>query len=162
MTQKIGKAVTVAVLLTFLCGVFGCGKTLSYTPEELVSISATCGHMDYSFSYSFFLRKEGDDWFFDADFATDSEHPHTVFEARPVSDEDVKELLSPTVWRELSEKMSRRERPNTKIRISDETSYYTSIRFSDGKTYGRASSVSRELEANFYRLAEKYADKISE
>ena len=91
--RKIEKAVVAVALLSVLCGLLGCGKAPNYTVEDIRSVSISCGHMDYSHSYAFSLRKAESGWLRDADYAADTEHPHTEYEACPVAEEDVQELL---------------------------------------------------------------------
>lgn len=153
--RSIGRAVAVMALLTALCSLFGCKKVPQYTAEDIRSVSVSCGHMDYSHSYSFYLRETESGWLLDADFAMDTEQPHVEFEARPVAEENVKELLSVVQEQEVIAKLQRWKKPRWNVRASDETSYYTSIMFADGEMLGAATHVSDALVSCFYTIAAK-------
>lgn len=155
--NKIGRAVAVMALLAVIFGLFGCSKAPEYTIADIRSVSASCGHMDYSHSYSFYLRNTDDGWLLDADYATDTEQPHTVFEACSVTEEDAKELLSTVQEQGVIGKLRRYKKPKPKVQVADETTYYTSILFTDGEQLGAATHISGDLVNGFYRLSEKYA-----
>lgn len=160
--RKIGKAVTVLALMSFLCGLFGCGKAPEYTADDIKSVSMSCGHMDFSHSYSFYLRKEGSAWLLDAEFASDTESLRTEYAECTVAQADAKELLDIIESQQLIEKLRRYRKPKSKIQVMDETTYYTSILFANGESLGAATLASQELEACFYRLAEKYNPAVPE
>lgn len=154
--SKIGKAAT-ATVLSILCGLFGCCKAPEYTVADVRSVSVSCGHMDYSHSYAFFLRKTENGWLLDADFATGTTQPHTAYEAQPVTVDDAQTILG--VIQELDGigKLRRYKKPRMRVQVSDETVYYSMLGFADGKSLGAAVRFGDDLEAAFYRLAEKYA-----
>ena len=149
-------------LLAALGGLFGCGKAPEYTIEDIRSVSVSCGHMDYSHSYAFYLRKTDGDWLLDADYATDTEQPHTAFEECPVTEEDAQELLAVVQEQDVTVKLRRYKKPKIKVQVADETTYYTSVLFADGTQLGAAAHISDGLVNGFYRLAEKYAGTVSE
>ena len=155
--RKIGRVVAVMALLSALCTLFGCSKVPEYTSEDIRSVSVSCGHMDYSHSYSFYLRKADGGWLLDADYATDTEQPHTEFEACSVTEEDAKELLSIVQEQDVIGKLRRYKKPKIKVQVADETTYYTSVLFTDGEQLGAATYISDELVNGFCRLTEKYA-----
>lgn len=155
--NKIGRAVAVMALLAALCGLFGCSKAPEYTTEDIRSVSVSCGHMDHSHSYSFYLRNADDGWLLDADYATDTEQPHTIFEACSVTEEDAKALLSTVQEQDVIGKLRRYKKPKIKVQVADETTYYTSVLFTDGEQLGAATHISDGLVNGFYRLSGKYA-----
>ena len=155
--NKIGRAVAVMALLSALCALFGCSKAPEYTTEDIRSVSVSCGHMDYSHSYSFHLRKTDGGWLLDADYATDTEQPHRAFEECSVTEEDAKELLSIVQEQDVIGKLRRLKKPKIKVQVADETTYYTSVLFADGDQLGAATHISDELVNGFYRLSGKYA-----
>lgn len=158
---KIGKALSAAVLLPLICGMFGCGKAQEYNIDDIISVSVSCGHMDYSYSYSFYIRKVENEWLLDADFATDTESPHTVYECRTVTNEDAEGLLNTVREQNLTEKLKKYKEPKTKYVALDEAAKYTSILFSDGERIG-AATVNNELHDCFLRMGKKYADTAFE
>lgn len=170
--RKILGVVTALSFLSVLCGLFGCGSAPKYSAEDITAISITCGHMDYSYSYSFYLRSEdlltdglltdGKNWLLDADFAVDSKSPHTEYERCSVAAEDVRELLNIVREQELIEKLRRWKEPKLKLSVSDETTFYSSILFADGTQLGAPISLSNDVTEYFYRIAKKYADRPGE
>ena len=160
--RKGAKILSVTAILSVICCIFGCGRLPEYTVDDIQSVSISCGHMDYSHSYSFCIRKAENEWLFDADFALNTEDPRVEFENRPVADEDVTELLAIVCDREVIKKLSRRKKAKTKLKIADETNYYTSVLFSDGEQAGAPTLISQDIETYFYRLGEKYTDMMSE
>lgn len=165
--RKILGVVTALSFLSVLCGLFGCGSAPKYSAEDITAISITCGHMDYSHSYSFYLRSEdlqtdGQNWLLDADFAVDSESPHTEYERCSVAAADVRELLNIVREQELIEKLRRWKEPKLKLSVSDETTFYSSILFADGTQLGAPISLSDDVTEYFYRIAKKYAGRPGE
>lgn len=154
--KKAAKLLLAMMILPVVCCIFGCDRAPEYTADDIRSVSISCGHMDYSHSYSFYIRKAENEWLFDADFALSTEVPHTEFENCPVETEDVKALLDMACDREAIKKLYRSKKTNTGIYVSDETAYYTSVLFSDGKQLGAPVRISQDIEAYFYRLGEKY------
>ena len=155
--RKIGRAVAVMALLSVFGGLFGCSKTPEYTTEDIQSVSVSCGHMDYSHSYAFYLRKSDGGWLLDADYATDTEQPHTAFEECSVTEEDAQELLAVVQEQDVIGKLRRYKKPKIKVQVADETTYYTSVLFTDGEQLGAATHISDGLVNGFYRLSGKYA-----
>ena len=143
-------------LLAALGGLFGCSKAPAYTAEDIRSVSVSCGHMDYSHSYSFYLRKADGGWLLDADYATDTEQPHTAFEECSVTEEDAQELLATVQEQDVTAKLRRYKKPMLPVQVADETTYYTSVLFADGTQLGAAAHISDALVTDFYVLAEKY------
>ena len=156
--RKIGRAAAVTALLSVLCGLFGCAKAPAYTLEDIRSVSVTCGHMDYSHSYSFYLRKAETGWLLDADYAVDTEQPRTTFEACPVTEADAEALLNVVSEQDVIGKLQRCKKPWLDVQVADETTYYTSLLFADGEQLGASAHISDGLVTGFYRLAEQYAD----
>lgn len=144
----------IAAILTFISGSLGCGKVPEYTADDIQSVSVSCGHMDYSFSYSFYLRKNENEWLLDAEFSKDAEQPRIKYEERQIAEEDVKELLDIAADRKVIEKIRRYKKPKINVMVSDETTYFTSILFADGERLGAAALISKEMEDCFYRLAD--------
>lgn len=155
--RKMGKAAVFAALLSALGGLFGCQKTPEYTVDDIRSVSVSCGHMDYSHSYSFYLRKSENNWLLDAEYAIDAEQPRIEYEERPVSEKDAKELLSVVQEQDVIGKLQRYKKPKLNVQVADETSYYTAVLLADGERLGAAAHVSDKLVTGFYNLAGKYA-----
>ena len=160
--RKAAKALSAAAILSVICCIFGCVKIPEYTADDICSVSISCGHMDYSHSYSFYIRKAENEWLFDADFALNTEDSRVEFENCSVKNEDVKELLDIVLDRETIKKLYRSKKTRTKFQISDETNYYTSVLFSDGEQAGAPILINQDMESYFYRLGEKYTDMMSE
>lgn len=155
--RKMGKAVVSVALLSALGGLFGCQKTPEYSVNDIRSVSVSCGHMDYSHSYSFYLRKSENNWLLDAEYAADAEQPRIEYEERTVAEKDANELLSVVQEQDVIGKLQRYKKPRLNVQVADETSYYTAILLADGEQLGAATNVSDDLVTGFYRLAGKYA-----
>lgn len=125
--------------------------------DDIRSVSVSCGHMDFSCSYSFCLRKGESGWLLDAEFAPDTEGPRVEYEGCPVAERDAQELLDIVREQKITEKLRRYKKPKLKIFILDETTYYTAILLADGARHGAAIFIGAEAETCFYRLAEKYS-----
>ena len=149
------RMLSIAALLSILGSLAGCSKTL--VASDIRSVSISCGHMDNSCSYAFYLRKEENGWLLDAEFAEDSELPRTEYEACPVAEEDVLALFELVQKQDVIKRLERYRKPKLKIHVLDDTTYYTSILFEDGETLGAATMIDQDIEAYFYRLAKKYA-----
>lgn len=147
-------------LLSALGSLFGCSKAPEYTIEDIRSVSVTCGHMDYSHSYSFYLRRSDVGWLLDAEYSVDTEQPRTAFEACSVAEEDAKSLLTVVREQDVIGKLRRYKKPKIKVQVADETAYYTSVLFTDGEQLGAAAHISDGLVNGFFRLAEKYAGTV--
>ena len=156
--KRLRKTLLMATLSAFFCGMFGCSNMPEFTADDIRSISISCGHMDYSHSYCFYIRKEENKWLFDAEFATDTQSPRVEFEACPIATQDVKELLATICNQKATEKFWQYKEPKLKVQALDETTYYTSILFTNGKSLGVPMLISSETEDCFYRLAKKYAN----
>lgn len=160
--RKVAKLLSMTAILSVVCCIFGCGRLPEYTVDDIRSVSISCGHMDYSYSYSFYIRKAENEWLFDADFALNTEEPRVEFENCSVDNEDVKELLDIVRDREVIKNLRHYKKPKIKLQISDETTYYTSVLFSDGEQAGAPILINQDIETYFYRLGEKYTDMMSE
>lgn len=137
-------------------------KQTNFSSDAVRSLSVSRGHMDYSFCYSFYLRKGETGWLLDADFALGAGQPHIEYEARPVTETDASELLKTAREQEIASRIRRYKKPKTKVFVSDETTHYTSLGFENGETLGAAVFSGKDLESLFFRLAEKYADASSQ
>lgn len=158
LVMKIAGAFFAALLLPYCCSLLGSEKQAGYTVEDIRSVSISCGHMNYAHSYSFFLRKEESGWLLDADFAADSESPHTEYAECPVTERDAQSVLDIVEQQKLVQALRRYKKPIVKVTVSDETMYYTLLGLANGESIGAPKRVSEELETEFYRLADQYAD----
>lgn len=150
-------------VLSAIAGIFACNKVPKYTADDIRSFSISCNHMDFSFAYSFYIKKSEDGWLFSAECFTDGKSHHTEFENRPVTNDDVEELLTIIREKDVIDSLRSYKKPKLKFHVLDETTYYSSVSFADGKSIGAATVVSsNEIESYFYRLAEKYSDTKEE
>lgn len=157
MKRKLIRAVLLLAVLSFLTGMLGCGKTPNCSENDIVSVSSTCGHMDYSFSYSFYAIKKGENWLFSASCAVDTESPRTEFEDCPITSEDAQKLLRIIMAQNDTESLKSYKEPLLRVRVSDETTYYSSIAFSDGENISAPKKLSDDAVEYFYQLAKKYS-----
>ena len=153
------KAVILLELLAMFSALFGCGESRSAQHEisELRSISMSCGHSNHCYSYSFFLRKEGETWLFDAECFTKDREEETVFSSKAVGDGELEALFdilerSGTIAYAESYKKPKKF-PFT---VLDAPMYGFALTFTDGSVYNTdsAGDARHDLEDFFYRLAE--------
>lgn len=156
MKRKLIRAVLLLAVLSFLTGMLGCGKTPNCSENEIVSVSSTCGHMDYSCSYSFYAVKKGENWLFSASCAADTESPRTEFEDCPITFEDAQKLLRIIKAQNDMESLKSYKEPLLRVQVLDETTYYSLIAFSDGENISAPKKLSDDAIEYFYQLAKKY------
>lgn len=148
------KAVLIVTMLSLLCGLFGCGKA-RHKISDITSVSLSCGHMTAGFGYSFWIRKEGDDWLFDAECYTHDGTEKTVFENREVGEAEINSLLGIIEKNNLAAYAENYKKPkDSPIQVMDETAYIFVLGFSDKSRFVTNDRVG-ELEEYFYRLAEQ-------
>ena len=124
-------------------------------------LSTSCGHMCFTYSYSFTVRKSGDRLLFCADCFADRAECRVEIEDQPITKAE-----SETFFRILDEevllrtlKSYRKPRWSRCIQVADETLYSTLLRFADGTEYNAETGVGETMTAFFYRLARKYGEK---
>ncbi|MDD6489508.1 MAG: hypothetical protein PUG48_06825 [Clostridia bacterium] len=146
-------------ILSTIAGIFGCNKAQKYTADDIQEFSISCNHMDFSFAYSFDIKKSEDGWLFSAECFTDGKSQHTEFENCPVTNEEVEELLAIIREKDIIDGIKNYKKPVVEFQVLDETTYYSSIRFSDGESISAGTIISgNETESYFYSLAEKYSN----
>ena len=156
------KTVTVMGLLAVFAGLFGCNKTPKSAQHELSEISAvslSCGHMDHSYGYYFWIHLEQDKWLFNTECFTHDHEVETAFENREVNRDDTDALFEILERSDSIAYAENYKKPKKLLpfEVLDETTYSFVLTFSDGSRYVTLDSQ-KELEEYFYRLAEKYGD----
>ena len=157
------KVVSVLGLIALFAGLFGCQKTpkpAQHIISEISAVSLSCGHMDHSYGYFFWVHQEQDKWLFNTECFTHDHEVETAFENREVSSEDMDALFD-ILERSDSITYAENYKKPKKIpffEVLDETTYGFCLTFSDGSQYVTLD-CQKELEEYFYRLAEKYGDK---
>ncbi len=147
-------------VLSTLCGTLGCSREqegAKHGTAELTAVSISCGHMDRSLSYSFWARRSGESWLFDAECSTDQNQTETVLESQALDADDVNELMT-ILSRNDSIAYAESYRATKKVLSAvDETTYSFCLTFEDGEQYV-TDDRQGELEELFYRIAEKYGE----
>lgn len=154
------KAVLIVALLSFISGIFGCRGTKDpqHTTAEISGASISCGHMDRSFGYSFWVRADGDSLLLDADCYTHEREVETVLEAVEISESEFEELLKIVEDDGLIQYAENYKEPaKSPIIVMDETTYGFCLTFTDGKSF-LTRDRQEKFESYFYTLAEKYAE----
>lgn len=148
-------------VFSLIGGLFGCQKAQAPAKHELsevTSISISCGNMDRSCGYSFWVHMGDDGWLFDTECFTHDREVETVLKDRVIGDEDARALLEILERCNSVAHVENYKKPKGSLFfVADEETYGFCLSFSDGSryvTYDRQS----ELEEFFYRLAEKYAE----
>ena len=149
------KTVTAVCLLSALAGLFGCGKAQRHEVSQIVSVSISCCHMDYSYGYHFLLRKENGVWLFDAECFTDDFQTQTVFADKTVGDDKITELFDIIEKNETVKFAETYKKPKKLFEALDKSTYSLCLTFDDGSKYNTDSigSAMQELERYFYTLA---------
>lgn len=151
--KKILACILFYILILFT---FGCRKKVKYKIDDIKSVSIACNHMDFSHSYSFYLRNEEDGWKLDADFSTDTENNRIVYESYFVEYGDVKNLLNIIDNEDVIKKVYNYKKPIMNLTVLDETNYFISIEFKDKTSIFAPKICSQNLEDYFYELSKKY------
>lgn len=138
-----------------LASLFGCKGTKEYTAKDIEAISISCGEMDLRSSYSFALSLKEDTWILYADcFSIDGETEINL--KTPIENEEAENLLALAEKSGFISSLRKYRKPLFKPSTADEAVYSSSITLSDGNTFSAPILSSRDVETNFYALAEKY------
>lgn len=145
-------------LLAVFAGLFGCGKSpkpAQHSLSEISAVSLSCGHMDRSYGYFFWVHREQDKWLLDAVCFTHDHEDETVFENREVRSNDMDALFEILEQSDSIAYAEKYKKPkNLHFEVLDETTYGFCLTFSDGSRYVTCDRQ-KELEEYFYRLAEQ-------
>ena len=145
-------------LLAVFAGLFGCGKSpkpAQHSLSEISAVSLSCGHMDRSYGYFFWVHREQDSWLLDAVCFTHDHEDETVFENREVRSNDMDALFEILEQSDSIAYAEKYKKPkNLHFEVLDETTYGFCLTFSDGSRYVTCDRQ-KELEDYFYRLAEQ-------
>lgn len=136
---------------------FGCCQKNRQTVKNIKSLSITCGSMNYSYTYSFSLFKSENNWVISAKCFADRESSEIEFENCRVTKREADELLNIISEKNLIWTIKHYKKPKFKYYAIDESTYYTSISFVDGKSIGAEIYAGKNLENFFYYLANKYS-----
>lgn len=146
-------------ILAALAGLFGCSKApkpAQHELSEIRAVSISCGHMDRSYGYFFWIHPEQDKWLFDAECFTHGHEDETMFENREVSGKDMDALFEILERCDSIAYAENYKKPKKLpiFEVMDETTYSFCLTFSDGTQYVTCDRQ-KELEEFFYRLAEQ-------
>lgn len=157
--NKIIRAVLVLALLSFISGLFGCkGKTPRHSAKDIRGVSVSCGHMNRSFGYSFWVRTDSKSVLFDADCFTQNKEIPTVLEAVEISESEFDELMKIIEEKQLIKYAENYKKPpKSPFMVLDDTTYAFNLTFTDGENI-LTNDRQEELENFFCALAEKYAE----
>lgn len=157
MNEKT-KAILAAALLSFVSELSGCTAPPKHTTTEISGVSISCGHMNRSYGYSFWVRADNSSMLFDADCYTGNYEIPTVLESVEISNDEYAELMKIIEEAQLIQYAENYKKPpKSPVFVSDETTYCFSLTFTDGENY-LTYNRQEELENYFYALAEKYAE----
>lgn len=132
-------------------------KPARHRTAQLRAVSLACSHMDHSYGYSFWLRREEERWLLNAECFLRDFTEETALESRETGGQDLAELFAVMERTDAIARAENWKKPKAPpFQILDETVYSFGLSFSDGSRY-RSGSREPELEQFFYRLAEKLA-----
>lgn len=144
------------VILSSVFGFFGCQKSAKHELSEITSVSISCGHTDRRFGYSFWVHKEENGWFLNAECFTNDKETETVFENRELSGDDTETLIGILERNDSILYVENYREPKTfAFQVADGETYGFCLTFSDGSRYVTGDRQ-KDLEEFFYRIAEKY------
>lgn len=161
MKRNLMKGVVLLLSGMMFFGLFGCKGGDNGERGSLESISMSCAHMDYSASYNFFLRQEGDEILLDAEFfppydAQTNEYPERIeIENAVVTDKTALERASEIADRHNVYKFLKTyKKPIRIFQALDETAYGFAAKWG-GKLYSASAvnSAESELKEFFTDLA---------
>lgn len=148
--------------LSLICGMLGCKKTqksAKHKLSEITSVSISCGHMDQSYGYSFFVHKEDGNLLFDAECFIHDNKTEAVIENRKLSLDEAEELMRLLEQNgSIAYAENYRKPKKPPLQAADETVYSFCLAFSDGDQYVTGERQG-DIEEFFYRLAEDMIDQ---
>lgn len=161
MKRNLMKGVVLFLSGMMLFGSVGCKGGDNSELGRLESISMSCGHMDQSMGYNFYLRQEGDEILLDAEFfppydSETNEYPERIeVENAVVTDKTAMERAGEILDRhKVYEFLKTYKKPVKIFQAMDETTYGFSAKWG-GKLYSASSvnSAESELKEFFTDLA---------
>lgn len=150
----IKKASLFLLMLLLPIGLFGCGAKKKYAAADVSVISFSCSSMSYTDSYVYSLKKENEEWLFDANYSYDYENPRVEFENKKVSAQDVAAILDVVKEQDLILQAQKYKPPRIKAFVLDGGGYYLYFKMNDGKEIN-AEIYNEDLVNELRTLAEK-------
>ncbi|MGN1126262.1 MAG: hypothetical protein ACI4RI_02370 [Ruminococcus sp.] len=148
-------------ILSATMSLFGCNKNPVKPDRELTSVSISQNHMDRTYCYSFWVRKENDSYLFDAEciLADDdnNEYSEVNFTDKEISQEEFEKFTRiDEKYDFISLKRPKKEK-KFKFFALDETTTYFTVKYGDDafSLYPNGDGYS-EVSESFFALAEKY------
>lgn len=153
-TDCIKKASLFLLMLLLPIGLFGCGAKKKYTVADVSVISFSCSSMSYTDSYAYSLKKENEEWIFDANYSYDYENPRVEFENKKVSAQDAAAILDVVKEQGLILQAQKYKPPRIKAFVLDGGGYFLYFKMNDG-TEINAEIYNEDLVNELRTLAEK-------
>lgn len=146
-------------ILFVTMSLFGCDKNPEKPDSELTSISISQSHMDRTYCYNFFVRKENGLYLFDADcvFVDNDEHCEVNFTDKVIAQEEFEEFAKlDEKYGFLSLIKPKKEKKSIFFAL-DETITHFTVKYGEDafSLYPNGECYSKVSE-NFFALAEKY------
>lgn len=150
-------------VFSLICGLAGCHKApkpAKHELSEISSVSISCGHMDRSYGYSFYVHRVENGWVLEAECFTNQHESETVLENCELSGEDAQALLEILEQNErIAYAENYRKPKKLSAQTADEPAYSFCLTFSDGNQYVTCDRQDG-LEEFCYRIAEKYKEEV--
>ena len=150
----IKKASLFLLMLLLPIGLFGCGAKKKYTAADVSVISFSCSSMSYTDSYAYSLKKENEEWLFDANYSYDYENPRVEFENKKVSAQDAAAILDVVKEQGLILQAQKYKPPRIKAFVLDDGGYFLYFKMNDG-TEINAEIYNEDLVNELRTLTEK-------
>ena len=142
------------LMLLLSIGFFGCGAKEKYTAADVSVISFSCSSMSYTDSYVYSLKKENEEWLFDANYSYDYENPRVEFENKKVSAQDAAAILDVVKEQGLILQAQKYKPPRIKAFVLDDGGYFLYFKMNDG-TEINAEIYNEDLVNELRTLTEK-------
>lgn len=142
------------LMLLLPIGLFGCGAKKKYTVADVSVISFSCSSMSYTDSYAYSLKKENEEWLFDANYSYDYENPRVEFENKKVSAQDAAAILDVVKEQGLILQAQKYKPPRIKAFVLDGGGYFLYFKMNDG-TEINAEIYNEDLVNELRTLTEK-------
>lgn len=157
------KLFVVFIMSLFSIGwLWGCAPnapTVTHSAADITAIAVSCGEIDRSQSYSFWLHNEGEAWLLDASCFTQQKEVETELKDCAINDEEKNAVFAILEQNDSIAFVENYAQKQPVKNVADGSSYSFALTFTDGTQYV-ADKQQAELEAFFYDLTEKYATVV--
>lgn len=154
MKRMVYIIIAVTALIVMGSVVAGCSTSpAKKTKADISGVSLSQNHMNYSYCYSFFLRKENGKVLFDADVRLEKDNGDfeaIVLENCEVESKYFDKLLELVKQNDIREYTESYKKKTELFQLSDETTNTTTLYFADGTDKSAESGAYKEELYDFF------------